>query len=625
MRIREIIFLCLLLVTINAGMAQNSGLHFDGVNDRVNLGGDAGDGVRSIELWFRLTNEVLPTNSNRITLVTRNSDNQMGEFGIYIGYAFLGERGRVTFTRQVGSSFYYIYSDQNSWQANKWYHVAAVIDPQDGMKMYIDGILQQDTDPSCQATASENEITTIGCWGDKYIRWFAGDIDELRFWNRALSSSEIIDNMCDSINPQNAEGLSGYWKMNEGSGDTIYDHGFSGQNGFVNGAVYIEENSDFSYDINEFEVQFYATGISNSYTWDFGDGCFSSEKNPVHVYDSSGTYTVCLSVDGKCDPLVNCKDITICLQPVSNFSANINDFEVDFNQLSQGALTYYWDFGDGNISTEINPTHTYDSTGTYIVCLTVTNNCGSDILCHDVVLCIDPSADFNYGVNELTVGFYQLSTMEDDYQWDFGDGTHSTEAEPVHTYNDEGIYNVSLLVSNDCGADQHFDTIYLFPPMMCNFSFEVDEDGIIHFLDESLDAMSCYWEFGDGSTSTDQHPVHKYEANGTYNCCLTIENTQGDFTFCDEVVVESIPEEQTELKIYVDPAGESLKINIPYDDYYEIIIFDTWGKPAYSNELFLPANAVYEIGLSGMSGGVYIVSVKSDHLYERMKVMVPQF
>jgi len=231
-------FLCIFFISINICSAQNHVLHFDGNNDYVNLGDNAGDNIRSIELWFRLDNEVLSNNSERITLLTRNAEDQVGEFGIYIGYAFLGEQGRITFTRQVGSTFYYIYSDQNSWEADKWFHVAAVIDPQTGMKMYIDGVLQQDTDPSFQATAIENEITTIGCWGDRFFRWFNGEIDEVRFWKHALSQDEILQYMCDAPDPGSTEYLWCYYPMNENSGSTLINFGIEGTDGNIVGPVF---------------------------------------------------------------------------------------------------------------------------------------------------------------------------------------------------------------------------------------------------------------------------------------------------------------------------------------------------------------------------------------------------
>ena len=606
-------------------ISQNYVVGFDGENDMVNLGTDAGDGIRSIELWFRSYEEILPNNSKRITLLTRNSDDQIGEFGIYIGYAFLGERGRVTFTRQVGSAFYYIYSDRNYWTANKWYHVAAVIDPVAGMKMYIDGVLQQDTHPSFQATGYENEITAIGCWGNKPVRWFAGDIDELRFWNRAISSVEINNFMCDSINPQSAEGLVGYWRMDEGSGDTLFDASIMGFDGYINGAVYNLESIDFSFEVDQYMVQFYTLGDADSYHWDFGDGNTSSEKNPTHVYDSIGVYNACLTTSGICEQIVSCQEIVICIEPSAAFVAYLNDFEISFDQLSQYALDYYWDFGDGYISTEYNPTHTYDSIGTYTVCLTVTNDCGQDIFCEEVNICVDPIADFTYNINNLQVSFYQLSQYADEYLWDFGDGNYSFEPEPVHIYENPENYIVCLTVFNGCGTDQHYDTIMGEPPMMCNFNFTVDENGVVQFEDESLNAFNCFWDFGDGNTSSEQNPVHQYEANGTYHCCLTIENDHGTYIYCADVKVETLPEEVKALKVYINPVNRSMMIDIPVDGSYSIQIFDTWGKTAFSAEQQLDKNNVYEIGLTNLPPGVYIVRIESSGILERIKILVPQF
>lgn len=233
------------LMGIQNAVTQNYVLHFDGINDLVNLGGEVGNEVRSIELWFKPAHDILPDNEHRITLVTRNTNDQIGEFGIYIGFDFLGEQGRVTFTRQTGNTFYYIYSDKNKWHADTWYHVAAVIDHDLGMMLYINGILQDDTDPSTHATAIETEMTTLGCWGDALARWFEGETDEVRFWNRPLSASEIIDNMCDTLDPLQAIGLQGYWRMDEGSGHVVKDYSGNNYNADVFGCVFQQDTLCF--------------------------------------------------------------------------------------------------------------------------------------------------------------------------------------------------------------------------------------------------------------------------------------------------------------------------------------------------------------------------------------------
>ena len=118
-------------------------------------------------------------------------------------------------------------------------------------------------------------------------------------------------------------------------------------------------------------------------------------------------------------------------------------------------------------------------------------------------------------------------------------------------------------------------------------------------------------------------PKHDQEI---YECCLAIETELGSYTYCAQITVENIPEEETTtFKLYVDPLGQSLVIDIPDDGLYKFFIYDTWGKPAYSNEVQLPGNSVYQIGLSNLPAGIYIVAVESALISERTKVMVPSF
>lgn len=255
MRIREFFFMSLLFTAMNSGMAQNQVLHFDGINDMVNLGGDVGNSVRSIELWFKPAYDIYSWNNERITLVTRNADDQDGEFGIYIGHDFLGEQGRITFTRQIDTIFHYIYSDDYEWIGGQWYHVAAVIDPAQGMLLYIDGILQGDTDPSIEATGIQTEMTTLGCWGDKLNRWFEGEMDEVRFWDRAISFEEINENICDTLDLNTTTGLLGYWRMNEGQGHTVKNYIESGRDADIFGSTYLADPLCFPDKIRDIEIQ----------------------------------------------------------------------------------------------------------------------------------------------------------------------------------------------------------------------------------------------------------------------------------------------------------------------------------------------------------------------------------
>ncbi len=117
------------------------------------------------------------------------------------------------------------------------------------------------------------------------------------------------------------------------------------------------------------------------FTWDFGDGITSTEVSPAHEYAAPGQYTVALSASNLCGSgqVEHVIDAT-CSAPLASFSWSGDGLSVAFTNLSSGRppLSYAWDFGDGQTSTESSPVHVYGSPGRYTVNLTVTGICGMD-------------------------------------------------------------------------------------------------------------------------------------------------------------------------------------------------------------------------------------------------------
>jgi choice-of-anchor B domain-containing protein len=141
--------------------------------------------------------------------------------------------------------------------------------------------------------------------------------------------------------------------------------------------------------------------------------------------------------------------------PSPNFSASVNQLEVQFENSSLGAQTFEWDFGDGSeLSNEFNPTHTYEkNSGTYDVILTASNDCGSSEFFYSVNLsqCL-PFPDFTVSVEDGEISFINLTRNSDVFEWDFGDGSSIvTDKNPVYTYDSEGPHEVRLTAFNDCG------------------------------------------------------------------------------------------------------------------------------------------------------------------------------
>ena len=137
------------------------------------------------------------------------------------------------------------------------------------------------------------------------------------------------------------------------------------------------------------------------FIWDFGDGQTSTLPNPTHDYINAGTYIVKLfsKDDFTCNKLDSTSSLIIVYEiPSANFSATPNpgpeNTPTQFRNLSVGAITYKWDFGDGNASTESDPLYQFTATGTFKVCLQAINPAGCiDTFCLDVAAKIVPLID----------------------------------------------------------------------------------------------------------------------------------------------------------------------------------------------------------------------------------------
>ncbi len=206
-----------------------------------------------------------------------------------------------------------------------------------------------------------------------------------------------------------------------------------------------------------------------SYRWDFGDlSLLAFAKDTNHNYSGNGPYDVIMTIAMGTWAISTCNvedTVTVgtSAPPEGDFLADILGFKMTITDLASGAVSYNWDFGDGNNSTLSAPIHTYTTNGNFTVTLITTNNCGSDTTSKTITInCTSPPpvADFGYVQNLFLVNFSDSSTDADTWLWKFGDGGTSSLQNPGHIYSFSGMYFVELIASNLCYSDTTEDSIY---------------------------------------------------------------------------------------------------------------------------------------------------------------------
>ena len=201
------------------------------INSDVNL---APDTAITVEAWIRAT--AWGVNVFDGTIACKHSWSQ-GEQG-YVLRA--GGNGQVEFKIATNISWQGPVSPVGSMNVNTWYHVAGTYDG-DSVKVFINGIQQGSLympTGMVPGTAYPWRFGRLSDPSQSQTRYWSGQIDEVRIWNRALNASEILARYDHHLDPTQENGLVGYWRLNDGSGTTVTDQTSNGNNGTLAGAVW---------------------------------------------------------------------------------------------------------------------------------------------------------------------------------------------------------------------------------------------------------------------------------------------------------------------------------------------------------------------------------------------------
>lgn len=295
-------------------------------------------------------------------------------------------------------------------------------------------------------------------------------------------------------------------------------------------------------------------------TYDFGDGNGSSEENIQYTYEEEGIYTITQTATN-CGIDSAFNQVTVLPAPEVSF---ITDSyvclgqTVTFTNTSAGITGSQWHFGDGNISNADSPSHVFDSTGIYNVVLTgfsELNNCPA-IFEQEIEVRGNPFVSFEpssyNGCVPFNVSFDNNSESNLVYQWDFGDGETSNIFSPTHIFSDAGIYEVSLITTDEYGCFEDTSVVNIIVHNNPISIFQTDAEtycaryDTIHTNNTSQGAVMYHWITTD--TLNVFEPDYLLTEPGFLDITLIVEN---EFQ-CKDTSSQSIEILETPLGIPQD-------------------------------------------------------------------------
>lgn len=349
-----------------------------------------------------------------------------------------------------------------------------------------------------------------------------------------------------------------------------------------------------------------------SYHWDFGDPSTALDTsnllNPTYTYADSGTYTVTLIIN----PGTMCADTnstTFYIYPLldPSFVPPPGEclYDNSFNFTAGGAFmgngSFVWDFGihalPNNLTSQNASNIVFDTSGTFPVTLTVSEN--GCIQSYTANVNVYPKPDADYGLESPIACDLQPVHFIDSsqalgalsYNWNFGDGSTSSEQNPYHLYPGIGSYSSYLIVTTIHGCSDTFALpapVNIYPSPDAGFTVAPTDTSIFYpdvtMVDQSSGGVSCSINWGDGTVYSNCDSVHHYTKPGDYTLMQVVVNANScTDTSYQHVVI------RPEFLFWIPNAftpnnngnNDVFKPVIMGVHEYKFLVFDRWGEKIY--------------------------------------------
>jgi len=304
--------------------------------------------------------------------------------------------------------------------------------------------------------------------------------------------------------------------------------------------------------------QFNGSGNPDSLRWILPDTTATGNAFSNRFNTLGNTPIKLIAYYGSCIDSVQ-ENILVNPLPSVTFNPTASRFcsaprTINFTANSTTAVAWNWNFGNGTTSALPNPSAIYNNQGNFQVSLTVTdqNGCRNTATVPNAVIITPPVLVPNSISAEGCVPFvYQpnpiVNTVDPivSYAWDFGDGTTGTGRNPVKTYPNPGNYSVRLTVTTAGGCTESFlvnNAVQTGNLPGTSFTTSLTNacvEQAIQFTNTSVQSDEWIWDFGDGTSSNEENPLHAYAQPGVYTVRLTAINNgcAQSFTFPTPITV----------------------------------------------------------------------------------------
>lgn len=366
----------------------------------------------------------------------------------------------------------------------------------------------------------------------------------------------------------------------------------------------------------------------------------SSERNPEISYNKSGTYDIRLvAVNGAGTDTFSRKIVVIAKgDPVAIFSDSTAGLAVFCKNLSTSAQNFVWDFGDGSVSNESNPIHTYATEGVYQIRLQAKNECdSSEYIAYTEVFSPPLATGFSHTADSFcartTIAFRpEVSANTRSLHWYFegGSPSFSTDSLPQITYDSAGVFDVALVAINPAGKDSLYkkDLVKIQSKPLASFTASA-KDAELTFTNTSQRGREFHWDFGDGNSSVEPNPVHIYKQKGVYVVRLRAENECGNSDYSRGISLDFTADRESNaspaFSVFPNPTSGLLTVLLQncHGESTQLIIRNAVGQEIIRREIgILPGAHSETFDLSNFPKGNYLLELQVGQKSRFLKVKV---